>query len=80
MNSVKIVGSTKATTNASPAAISFNEHRQKLLINGPATGTAGTYTLGGGAALTIAAGTTVVLDGYVGAATSANSAQLVELE
>jgi len=77
MNSVKIVGSTKAT-NATSVAV--NEHRQKLLINGPATGTAGTYTLNGGAALTVAAGTTVVLAGYTGVATSANSAQLVELE
>jgi aspartate 1-decarboxylase len=77
MNSVKIVGSTKAT-NATSVAV--NEHRQKLLINGPATGALGTYTLNGGAALTVAAGTTVVLAGYTGVATSANSAQLVELE
>lgn len=77
MSNVKILSSSKA---AAPAATAlYNLNRKKLLINGPATGTAGTYTLDGGANLTIAAGTTVILEGYIGAAAAGNSAQLVEV-
>jgi hypothetical protein len=84
MSNIKLLNSSKACPANDPGnyadnEAAFNPHRKKLLINGPTTGTAGVYTLDGGGSITIAAGATVILEGYIGAATAGGSAQLVEL-
>lgn len=76
MSNVKLLSCSKAS--AVGVSASYNPDRKKLLISGKSSGN-GTYTLDGGGNLNIATGATVILEGYIGAATSASGVGLVEI-